>query len=218
VDTLRSDRLGFAGDPRARSPHVDRLARRGTTYADAVTPLPRTLPAVASLLTGRVPHAHGVRDNFHYALSGEAVTLTETLSRAGWVTAAVNSNPVLSHDSGVYQGFRSASDRGDDWSRLGLVRGVRRLATLVAMRRGDRARVITDLALDSASRRPRGRPYFLWVHWLSPHMPYEPVPPFDTLFDPGYTGRFARRIDNDGISKGEMTYRNSLPAPELAHA
>lgn len=217
IDTLRADRLGFAGHPTPTSPHLDRLARRGITRDGVVTPLPRTLPAVCSLLTGREPHSHGVRDNFHYALGPAAFTLAEAFAVAGWSTGAVNSNPVLSHESGVYQGFASASDRGDDRSRLRLVRGVERVATLVAMRRGDRADVITGLALRWLRTRPADRPFFLWVHWLSPHMPYEPEPPFDTRFDPGYEGAYARRIDYGEVSKGDMTYRNPLSPAEIAH-
>ena len=79
---------------------LDRLARRSLVGVRTVTPLPRTLPAVASVMTGALPHTHGVRDNFHYSLGPGAVTLAERLRDAGWATAAVNSNPVLSHASG----------------------------------------------------------------------------------------------------------------------
>jgi arylsulfatase A-like enzyme len=187
------------------------------THVGAVTTQPRTLPGLASLLTGMDPPGHGVRDNFHYALGPDATTLAELLSAAGWATASVNSSPVLSHDSGIHQGFASASDRGDDWARLPLVRGVTQLATLVAMRRGDRERVVTDLALSWLEQRPRGRPFFLWVHYLAPHMPYEPSAPFDRAFDPTYDGDYRRSIDYGGISKADMTYRNPLSARTLEH-
>ncbi len=218
VDTLRSDRLGLSGHPERTSPHLDRLARRGATHFRAVTPQPRTLPGIASLMTGREPPGHGVRDNFHYALGPDAVTLAERLREAGWVTGAVNSSPVLAHDSGICQGFDSASDRGDDWARLPVVRGINHLATLVAMRRGDRERIVTDLALSWLRTRPRSGPFFLWVHYLAPHMPYEPVPPFDRLFDPDYDGPYARVLDYGDISKGDMTYRNPLPPRAIRHA
>lgn len=123
VDTLRSDRLGFAGSPDAFTPHLDRLSRTSLLTMHAVTPLPRTLPAMVSVMTGHVPQEHGVRDNFHYSLGPRAETLAEELQSRGWATAAINSNPVLSHESGVYQGFATANDRGDDWARLGIVRG-----------------------------------------------------------------------------------------------
>jgi arylsulfatase A-like enzyme len=218
VDTLRSDRLGFAGSPRPTSPNLDRLARSGVTYTRAVTPLPRTLPALASLMTGAFPHTHGVRDNFHYALGERSSTLAEMLQASGWATAAVNSNPVLSHDSGIYQGFATASDRGDDWSRLELVRTLQHVRALLAMRAGTRAEVITDLALGWLRSRPRGRPFFLWVHWLAPHMPYEPDPIWVSRFSPDYEGDYRLRLDYDKIPKGEMTYRNPLTPQQREHA
>lgn len=218
VDTLRADRLGCMGNPRPVSPWLDRLARSGTTFSRVVTPLPRTLPATASLHTGADPQVHGVRDNFHYALAPAASTLAEAFGAAGFACAAVNSNPALSHASGIFQGFASANDRGDDWSRLGLVRGSGRVLTLLAMRRGDRDRVVTDLALAWLRRRPADRPFFLWVHWLAPHMPYEPAYPYDRVFDPGYEGDHRFALTYERISKGDMTYRNPLTARERIHA
>ena len=92
------------------------------------------------------------------------------------------------------------------------------MLALVAMRTGSRAELIADLALEWLRSRPSGRPYFLWVHWLAPHMPYEPAFPFDRIFDPGYEGDYARSIDYGSISKGEMTYRNPLAPEVLRHA
>ncbi len=217
VDTLRADRLGYAGHASPTSPNLDRLARRSTTHVRGVTPQPRTLPGLASLLTGRVPPGHGVRDNFHYALGPDATTLAERLAAQGWVTASVNSSPVLAHDSGIHQGFASASDRGDDWARLPLMRGLAHVATLLAMRHGDRERIVTDLALAWLERRPRGRPFFLWVHYLAPHMPYEPARPFDRRFDPAYDGEYRSSVDYGTISKADMTYRNPLAPRTLQH-
>jgi arylsulfatase A-like enzyme len=219
IDTLRADRLGFAGYPRGTSPHLDRLARRSQVHMLAVTPQPRTLPALASLMTGSSPHTHGVRDNFHYTLGEASPTLAEALRDRGYVTGAVNSNPVLSHDSGIYQGFAAADDRGDDWSRLTIVRGVRRLSTLAAMRARDRDQVVTELAGKWLKHRSSPeRPFFLWTHWLAPHMPYEPAPPFDRSFDPGYEGDYLHILDYGRISKGDMTYRNPLSPREIEHA
>ena len=169
-------------------------------------------------MTGASPHTHGVRDNFHYTLGEASPTLAEALRDRGWTTGAVSSNPVLSHDSGIYQGFAAADDRGDDWSRLTIVRGVRRLSTLAAMRTRDRDQVVTRLAMDWLAHRPTGRPFFLWTHWLAPHMPYEPAPPFDRTFDPGYEGDYARVLDYGRISKGDMTYRNPLDPRVIEHA
>ena len=218
IDTLRADRLGYAGHPSPTSPHLDRLARGGVRFARAVTPLPRTLPAIASLMTAAYPHDHGVRDNFHYTLGDARPTLASRFREAGWATAAVNSNPVLSHDSGIYRGFTVADARGDDWSRLSPQRGLLRLLTLAAMRHRERAEVITDRAIAWLRARPADQPFFLWVHWLAPHMPYDPPRVYARRFDPGYEGEYRDAFDYHRIGKGEMTYRNPLSARTRAHA
>ena len=62
IDTLRADRLGFAGHPNARTPRLDALAEAGTVFRQATTPVPRTTPALASMMTGLSPHHHGSRE------------------------------------------------------------------------------------------------------------------------------------------------------------
>src|SRR5439155_243858 len=68
VDTLRADRVGAYGDALARTPHADALARDGVLFEAAYSPAPITLPAHASILTGLLPPAHGVRGNGAFAL------------------------------------------------------------------------------------------------------------------------------------------------------
>src|SRR5262245_54851859 len=60
VDTLRPDRLGAYGDPTARTPWIDRLARTSALHATCVTPSPWTLPSLGSILTGTYPGEHRV--------------------------------------------------------------------------------------------------------------------------------------------------------------
>src|SRR5438067_989009 len=58
IDTWRADRLG-AGI----SPALDRLAAAGMRFTTARTAAPLTLPSHATILTGLLPPAHGVRVN-----------------------------------------------------------------------------------------------------------------------------------------------------------
>src|SRR5207244_96966 len=87
VDTLRADRLGCYGDERARTPTIDRLARAGTLFENAFTPVPITLASHASILTGLIPPAHGVRGNGGFAL-GPVPTLATALRSRGLATGA----------------------------------------------------------------------------------------------------------------------------------
>ena len=68
VDTLRADRLGFAGHEGAETPNLDGLAESGTAFLDAVASAPVTLPSHATILTGLYPPAHGALDNGFYSL------------------------------------------------------------------------------------------------------------------------------------------------------
>ena len=60
IDTLRADRLGFYGQARPVSPHLDTLAEKSVVFDAAQTTAPWTLPAHASLLSGRYPSRHSL--------------------------------------------------------------------------------------------------------------------------------------------------------------
>ncbi|NKB57771.1 MAG: sulfatase-like hydrolase/transferase [Alphaproteobacteria bacterium] len=55
--------MGASGHPFARTPNMDRLAARGTQFANAYTPCPICVPARASYATGRYVHEIGYWDN-----------------------------------------------------------------------------------------------------------------------------------------------------------
>lgn len=54
--------MGCAGNPEIRTPHLDRLAASGIRFRHFFCASPVCSPARASLLTGRIPSAHGVHD------------------------------------------------------------------------------------------------------------------------------------------------------------
>lgn len=56
---------GCYGDPIVKTPHIDRLAERGTRFNYAYTNCPICVPARASLATGRYVHEIGNWDNGH---------------------------------------------------------------------------------------------------------------------------------------------------------
>jgi arylsulfatase A-like enzyme len=59
IDTLRPDRLGCYGHPRATSPAIDAIAEAGVLFEDAAATSPWTKPSHASIFTGRHPGRHG---------------------------------------------------------------------------------------------------------------------------------------------------------------
>ena len=71
IDTLRADALGAYGG-RAATPNLDRLAAHGARFTFAHAHAVVTLSSHATILTGRYPYEHGIRDNTGYRLRSGA--------------------------------------------------------------------------------------------------------------------------------------------------
>src|SRR5262245_23851945 len=103
VDTLRPDALGWVAGRNA-TPAIDALARESYRFAAARTPVPLTLPAHASVMTGLDPPRHGVHDNGQ-VLGRAPRTLAEALRARGYATGAVVSGSPLRALFGLDRGF-----------------------------------------------------------------------------------------------------------------
>ena len=82
----RAQACGFMGDPNARTPCLDELARAGMFFPQAVTPHPFGPFARAAILTGRVSPENGVRD-YYDPLPNEARTVAHRYRELGYTTA-----------------------------------------------------------------------------------------------------------------------------------
>ena len=70
IDTLRADHLPVYGYRKGRTPAIDALAGDAVVFERAYSHSPQTLPAHASLLSGRLPFETGVRDNLGFVIKG----------------------------------------------------------------------------------------------------------------------------------------------------
>jgi arylsulfatase A-like enzyme len=160
IDTLRADRVGAYGDAAARTPRLDALAREGTLFEAAFSPVPLTLPAHATLFTGLLPPQHGVRGNGSFALGPGPPTLAEALKRRGLATAAFVGGFPLARRFGLARGFDVYDDAMERAPGLHFD---------FAERRADRV-----VAEATAWLARTAGPAFLWVHLYDPHAPYDP--------------------------------------------
>ena len=178
LDTTRADRLGCYGYDPADTPTIDSLAERGVLFEDAVTSVPLTLPSHATILTGLSPRDHGVRENGKYRLSDDNTTLAEVLGSHGYDTAAFIGCFVLDARFGLDQGFDTYDfEVTPEGSRPDMPDYNERSATAV-----------TDAAihwLEERGSRGPDAPFFIWVHYFDPHLPYRS--PLE------HTSRFAGR-------------------------
>lgn len=164
LDTTRADRIGAFGGTRVRTPRLDRSAREGVAIDDAISQVPLTLPAHASLMTGRYPASHGVRHNGIYRLPAGETTLAERLTAAGFETAAFVGAFVLNRGFGMEQGFATYDDIPVNRFQGGQDQ------TFEAQRSADE---VNARVFDWLSRKKPGK-FFLWVHYYDPHDPYSP--------------------------------------------
>ncbi|MEM6796459.1 MAG: sulfatase-like hydrolase/transferase [Acidobacteriota bacterium] len=211
-DTTRADHLGAYGHTEIKTPAVDGLAERGVLFERAFSPVPITLPSHSTMMTGKVPFAHGVRDNGLFNLGGEQETLAEILRDAGYRTAAAIGAFPLIGSMGISQGFELYDDH---------------LTTPYEDLYGDRIFPKERLFFDErrAARvneavlpwleKHHAEPFFLWVHYFDPHEPHEPPAPFGQIYSHElYDGEIAYADESLGTLLGHLerlgVYDNTL--------
>ncbi|MDP3938060.1 MAG: sulfatase [Deltaproteobacteria bacterium] len=182
LDTTRADHIGAYGYTRNITPSIDRFAADATLFTRAHSTASWTLPAHASIVTGKYPTSHGAHfdvdrpdANLGEALEGEMfrqmtvnrlgsdqLTMAELLGEAGYRTAAFVGGPFLEPVFGVLQGY----DLKDAEIRT------------IGGRPADE---LTDRAVSWLREVPREQPVHMLVNYFDPHGPYEPPPGYDDL-------------------------------------
>jgi arylsulfatase A-like enzyme/Tfp pilus assembly protein PilF len=181
LDTLRADRLPAYGFKGVETPNLDAFASEGVVFDHVTTTVPLTLPAHSTLMTGRLPSQHGVRDNGGYFLGEEEETLAEKFKTAGYETGAFVAAWVLAAKWGIGQGFDTYSDAFD-------LSKYKTLSLGTVQKPGDE--VMTDALAWLETR--KAKPFFAWIHLYDPHTPYEPPEPFKSKYaDRPYIGEIA---------------------------
>jgi arylsulfatase A-like enzyme len=171
LDALRADHLGAYGYVRPTSPCFDAIAARAALFEDASAPSSHTVTSMLSLFSGRDPGRHG---NLYYfetnsfrapqrrlrpQVAAELPLLADALSRAGYRSAAVVTNPWLRADYGFARGFERWVDlHGSDWKEHPRAEEV-----LAASRE-----LLSEVA-------GSGSPFFLYLHFMDAHAPYRPA-------------------------------------------
>lgn len=178
IDTCRADHLGCYGHPGPITPSIDAIADEAVVFSSAVSPVPITLPAHCSLLTGNIPPHHGVRDNLYSRLAPANLTLAEILDENGFTTAAIVGAFVLDSRFGLDQGFGTYDDRFEEEHQTVEI--------------NERSADETGRRAIEWMRDHGDRPFFLFVHYYDPHSDYRPPEPFLSRFpeDP-YAGEIA---------------------------
>ena len=171
--------LGCAGNPEIRTPSLDALAGTGLRFENFFCTSPVCSPARASIMTGRIPSAHGVHDWIRERnvpprpvpyLEGMTCT-TDVLAENGY-TVGLSGKWHLGDSFTPQHGFHH-------WFCMPLG-GVRDYNDAEMIRDGESevckgyvTDVITDDALGFLDAHAGGdRPFYLSVHYNAPHAPW----------------------------------------------
>jgi tetratricopeptide (TPR) repeat protein len=110
IDGVPATDLSAYGAERTDTPAIDALARESVTFERAYTHSPLSLPSHVSMLTGRLPLEHGVRDDAGFSLAPQTNTLAGLLRNRGFATGAAVSSFLLRAGTGIGQGFSFFDD------------------------------------------------------------------------------------------------------------
>jgi len=210
MDTTRADHTSVCGYKYRTTPNLEALARDGQFFPYGVSTDSWTLPAHASLFTGKYSREHGARSDtthrggsiqrfsvYGVALAPSRLTLATYLAAKGYSTGAVVANhALLCRQWALDQGFQYYHDmpRYVDFTRhssllykYGVIAVDRILGRngKLAQSYWD-ARGVTRMAMRWVTR-AKNAPFFLFVNYMDPHEPYSPPPPFDHMDGPDVT-------------------------------
>lgn len=219
LDTVRKDHLTPYGGDRATTPTLDRFADEALVYEEAVTQAPWTLPAHASMFTGRYPSGHGATQESPYLPPGIG-TLAEALSTAGYRSACYTSNAWITPYTRLTAGF----DEHDSF--FDALPGGELPSPAAALWRGltagrlrpfaDRLVELGNVVHESLATTDRGsktpavldqtrefiattnEPWFAFVNLMDAHLPYYPPEP--------YRAALAPTVDPDSVCQNAKAY------------
>lgn len=239
VDDLRPGAIGCYGDPLAKTPNIDRLAGRGVVFTHAYCQQAVCSPSRSSLLTGRRPDTTKVYDlETHFRKNlPDVVTLPQHFKQAGYSTASMGKiyhgglddkpswsepswNPKRRQFSAEGQAALAKQKKdmeaaGKDPSRA---RGWPTDAPDVADDELADGAIASEAISRLKTHKESGKPFFMAVGFLKPHLPFVAPKKYWDLHDPAKFNVPAHRtLPKDapayvGNNSGELRAYIGIPA------
>lgn len=157
LDVLRADRLDAMRNGVRVMPNLANIAALGVRFQNTTSACSWTLPSMASVFTSMYLDAHQA-----YLASDKLAdrfeTMAEFLHAAGYTTAGIQTNLHLVAESGFAQGFDTYIQNTEPGTA--------------------KAEAVTTQGIQQAQSLTE--PFFLYMHYLDPHMPYAPPQSYQT--------------------------------------
>ena len=186
MDALRYDHLSCYGYRDIETPSIDSIAERGVLFSQAISQSSWTTPSFASMLTSHYPSVHDggrilceIGNNLKTEIIQEIPMLPEILQEQGYSTGAFISNFNLASTYGFSRGFDDYFNfdhktMKNEINYFLFIRNWRNLKKReYDYKHGKtRSRLLTEKAMEWIESHAKN-PFFLWIHYIDPHLPYE---------------------------------------------
>jgi N-sulfoglucosamine sulfohydrolase len=164
-DDHTAEFAGCYGNPTIRTPTMDRLASEGMRFTNFFCSAPQCVPSRTAFLTGRSPVAARM-SRFTAPLPPDVVTLPELLrEKAGYFTGICRRQFHLDGAPGP--------NSKAIYEKYGLQTFDRRVDFLD---RSSPPAMTEKRVHEFFDKRPKEKPFFLWVNFNDPHYPWDNVP------------------------------------------
>lgn len=197
LDALSASHVGHLGYDRPTTPTLDEYAADWRCYKCCIAQSSHTRESMPSLFRSAYPTQLGSVGS----IPADHPTVPEQLSAAGFRTAGFHSNPYLSRAYRFDRGFDTFDD-GLSFSGNRLVVFFNRVANYFQRQPYTRAETLTDRGLSWLAD-TSDEPQFLWLHYMDPHGPYQPLPRYQREF----------RDDVVGTRQAKQLWRRTVDDP-----
>ncbi len=189
VDSLRADRCSFMGYHRKTTPTIDRMARKGLYFENAIASGVATPTSMFGIHTGTYPLSSYAVDKLNWYEWRKEIqskkTLAQVLRGVGYYTGAIHANPAVSSFFGFDKGFDYFQDflKKNKKSKNTIVKLLAKTRIYTFL---ENVKAIINRELTSTDWRKyipfiedfrkkvdkENKPYFLWILLLDTHLPY----------------------------------------------
>ncbi len=190
---------GFMGSKEVETPHLDRLARESLCFRRGYVPSSLCCPSLASIITGRQPHRHGITSNDPPNRGGVAggkfQASAEFRDGRERMNQFMDAQPTLPRQlvGAGYLALQTGKWWQGDFRRGGFTHGMTK-----GGRHGDEGLDIGRKTLEpiyefieEAGREKK--PFFVWYAPMLPHQPHNPP---QELFE-----KYAKRTDSVHLAR-----------------
>jgi len=202
IDTARAQSALPTENPGVM-PNLESFAYEGSTFTNAITTAPWTLPSHASIFTGQYTSDHQTNAS-SLSFNPKVAPLAARLSEDGYQTAAISNNTWISPEFGFDTGFNhfqrgwKLASEGveltdivrDNDTRTGQLRAILSNLTLTDLpptvvnilynrfyhKKYDYGAKLTNYRAKKfvSKMRNESNPFFLFLNYLEPHLEYDP--------------------------------------------